>query len=429
MNDTVKEIGTRIVIHGTFLSGRSAWGRPIPSHTYELKVDTVNLSIICTNNGEFITADNLQRMATLLGAPKEATQNYTNAAQYVFERIQAKKTLEIAEPAGYGRLNQMPGLLEIGTIHQEQHFPYIPAITLVNEPRTFMALVPAQDAWKTLEKIKEKYEKEMGKVRNRLPMTIGAVFADNRTPLPAILDAGRRMLKQPTTDECWIVEQKLDSSSGEVTLTLKNATHLLSVKVPTRMGDRTTEDVWYPYWCVEKDAAGNTPSGRERHIQGVDGKEWVHVRDLNLGDVVHFRPSRFDFELLDTAARRFEISYDNGIRRGSYHPARPYYLEELNDFKMLWQILSPGLVGSQIHDLIELIETKRTLWDAKKDDATFQRMVRDALSNASWHSRPTEAELDRLEQAALSGQLTDVFELYVRILKNATEIDTAGGNA
>ncbi len=29
-----------------------------------------------------------------------------------------------------------------------------------------MALVPAQDAWKTLEKIKEKYEKEMGKVRN-----------------------------------------------------------------------------------------------------------------------------------------------------------------------------------------------------------------------------------------------------------------------
>ncbi len=79
--------------------------------------------------------------------------------------------------------------------------------------------------------------------------------------------------------------------------------------------------------------------------------------------------------LLDTAARRFEISYERDMRRGLAHPARPYYLEELNDFRELWEILSSRLKTSQIHHLIEIIETRRMTWDAKKDDATFQNMI------------------------------------------------------
>ncbi|MBU1247394.1 MAG: hypothetical protein KKB70_01745, partial [Proteobacteria bacterium] len=45
--------------------------------------------------------------------------------------------------------------------------------------------------------IKEKYEREMGKVRNRLPLTLGAVYFGRRTPLAAALDAGRRILRHP----------------------------------------------------------------------------------------------------------------------------------------------------------------------------------------------------------------------------------------
>ena len=37
----------------------------------------------------------------------------------------------------------------------------------------------------------------MGKVRNRLPLTLGVVYGGRRTPLASLLDAGRRMLRHP----------------------------------------------------------------------------------------------------------------------------------------------------------------------------------------------------------------------------------------
>ena len=123
-------------------------------------------------------------------------------------------------------------------------------------------------------------------------------------------------------------------------------------------------------------------------------------------------PSRFDFEFLDSAARRFEVSYDGGKRRGDTHPARPYYLEELNSFQELWIVLSHGLTTTQIHNLVGLIETKRQEWRPEKDNVAFEHLVRDILNTAEWKPRPGKADFDRLVQAAVSGQLADIVEFY-----------------
>jgi hypothetical protein len=261
------------------------------------------------------------------------------------------------------------------------------------------------------------------------------VFADRRTPLPAILDAGRRMLKQPIQDEYWTVVQKVEVLSAnssipdEVLLTVERGGQRVPIKTRIVMGDGKTEDAWYPYWCVEKDKDGKRPFGRKRQFVGANGKEWVHVCNLKEGDLVHFIPPRFDFEFLDSAARRFEVSYNGSAkRRGYYHPARPYYLEQIDEFDRLWDILSKGLATSQIHNLIEIIETKRMEWLAKQDDATFQNMVSNALNNAYWRSRPIQDDFKSLEQAALSGQLADIVELHMRILKESTKVDEMGGN-
>src|SRR5437868_7742591 len=78
--------------------------------------------------------------------------------------------------------------------------------------------------------IKEQYEEQMGKVHNLLPITGGIVFAGRRTPLPAILDAGRRMLKQLESNEVWGEAWKVENIDpplpratwpSQVTLTLK----------------------------------------------------------------------------------------------------------------------------------------------------------------------------------------------------------------
>lgn len=439
------KIGQRLRIRGTFVPGAKSQDTLGISHTYELNLGAVNLSVTCIADGEFLTVDNLSRVALLLNAPEESHKDYSSAANYVLYRLLSRdksgQGFEVEEPTGYGSPNRVLGMLYITDVKTEGP-SYTPAISLLSEPRVFMAIVPADKALKVAQVIKDKYEAEVGKVSNRLPLTVGNIFTGRRTPLPAILEAGRRMLKQPTQDDCWVVKNigpALPRSPwpSKITITLEKDSQSLPIEMQTGMGDGKTEDIWYSYWCVEKDKNEVRPLGRTRQFVGADGKDWVHITDLYEGDVVQFMPSRFDFEFLDTAARRFEISYDDGKRRGSSHPSRPYYLEQLDEFDRLWNILSNGLATSQIHNLIEIIETKRMEWLTKQNEAVtetermewlakqiaFQGIVRDALNNANWEPRPEQKIFEQLNGAALSGQLADVVELYIRILKSEPRAD------
>ena len=392
------------------------------SRTYEIKLGNINVSIACTEKDKFVTVDNLRRATRLLGATKESASEAT-AGNYIRDELRKLQgvSLPIEEPTGYGSPNKVLGTLEIQTVSEGSS--YIPAISILAEPRTFMAIIPADKALGVAKAIREKYEKEMGKVQNRLPLTLGIVFAERRTPLPAILDAGRRMLKQPTDSEPWTID-KVDPYPQKIELTMKKDKQTILVTVPTVMGDGETKDVWYPYWQVNNVAR----LSRTRQFTGVDGKQWVHIYDLQAHDEVCFRPSHFDFEFLDTAARRFEVSYANGKRRGLQHPSRPYYLEQLESFERLWNRLSSktcGLTTSQIHNLIGIIETKRIEWAIDQKDAsvqeTFVRFVGEVLNDAEWKQRPSKDDMEQLHQAAISGQLADVVELYIRILKKDVE--------
>jgi len=428
---TVGPVNARLKIQGIFLPNAASQDTLEVSHTYEIRLGNTNLSITCTKEREFLTVDNLHRLAVLLGAAEEFQQNYDTAARYVYNRLRQDESLEVEEPTGYGSPNRLLGRLRIEGVILEPS-SYLPAISILTEPRTFMALVPADKALNVAKAIKAKYEEEISKVRNRLPLKMGIAFSDRRTPLPAILSAGRRMLRQPTASELWQIEEvkpqyPRHTWPDEVSLTLEKDGQSLSMTVGTVMGDKQTQDVWYPYWCVEKDASGMPPTGRERQFKGADGKDWVHVCDLREGDVVHLQPSRFDFEFLDTAARRFEIGYNNSKRQGRYHPARPYYLEQLDEFEELWNVLSQGLETTQIDNLIGIIEEKRIEWLADRNDGVFKQAVRDALNNANWKpsQRPTpnSEQFKQLYQAALSGQLADIVELYMHILKRPQEAD------
>ncbi len=399
-------------------------------HAYELKLHNINLSIAKVADEEFITIDNLQRIAILLDPSKvrEYREDYEKAASYIDEQLQelcrANKPIEVEEPTGYGSANRTLGMLHITKVEPEKT-PYVPAIPILTEPRTFMALVPADKALSVVGAIKKKYEDEMGKVRNRLPVSVGIVFAGLRTPLPAILDAGRRMLQQQTKATEWWAK-KVDKSSypEKVVLDLEREEVQISLTVKAVMDDGITEDTWYSWWCIAKERDILRP--RKEVFTSRDGKNWVLIRDLQEGDTVSFMPSRLDFEFLDTASRRFEISYNTGGKRhGTQHPARPYYLEQLDEFKELWELLSRGLEATQIHAFIGMIEEKRSEWldgesrKAEKSNEVFQQAVCDALRNANWKegAKPTKIEFERLQKAALSGQLADVFELYMRILK------------
>ncbi|MDF0590976.1 hypothetical protein [Candidatus Methanocrinis natronophilus] len=403
----------------------------------------------------FITSDNLDYLVT-----KQQLDEPLQSA------LQRGVNLTIEEPVGYGAKTKIRGAFEIAEVAKIPKSAYTPVIPILAEPRNFMALVPADRALEVIEAIKAKYEREMGKVLNRLPLHLGVVYARRRTPLRAILNAGRRMLDQSATPEGWKVVKadpksiengdKLpkrfnDDESGQFNewyeIFLENDGRQLKWYVPAVMGDGKTPDLWYPYVFLN---TLSEPSYRDRSFQalnpwtGSDG--WlVHVADLKTDDSVYFTPATLDFQWLDSAGRRFEIAYDNqGQRRGLHR--RPYLLDELEDLERIWKTLKNHLSKNQIYAIRDLIEAKRAEWQEmnpvlaefnpqgeiiKPPEDVFWQFCYNALANAEWRDgekpwqvgkRDRDIWLAQWANYLASGWFTDVVELHLQIMKEEVQI-------
>ncbi|MCP4165888.1 MAG: CRISPR-associated protein Csx11 [Chloroflexi bacterium] len=396
-------------------------------HVYELRHDEAELSLVWNppqdgHDGLFLSADNLGYIARRLGTEPEIFNSSAASAIYVEDHLNERFVTKSEQPVlrnpdartSQNRTNFLEG--HSITHIKYQDAAYSPAIPILAEPRTFMALVPANKALDVVTAIKAKYEIEMGKVRNRLPLHLGVVYAGRRTPLASVLDAGRRMLRHPDqTVKAEVVGiSPADPWPDQVSLTLKVGEREIAVNVPTIMGDGSTHDVWYPYWQVT-----GKPRDRDRWFVGPDDEHWVHVCNLQAGDTVAYTPSTFDFEYLDSSARRFEVAYNgNGQRQGADKQQRPYLLEQVDDLDKTWRQISHKLATSQIKSLEALIEAKRRDWEEPTGtiegvSETFRQFVSDALHQ-------TNAHTPALETAVLTGMLTDALEIYMTIHKEKT---------
>ena len=416
-------------------------------HVYELDLGVTSVGVVWVppkekQQGYLLSVENLGYIAKQLGE-KDFYQDPDLAAISVEEHIQKQLPWDavLQNPEAHAEArskNLMKGHKIINVDYQDVSYATI--IPILAEPRTFMALVPADKAVDVVQAIRTKYEREMGKVRNRLPLHLGVVFADAHTPLRAILDAGQRMLtlsfskKQPNgktsaeQTKGWVVSKvkrfgepnQTNEKRGWKALSLLKRKDLTEAKkgndhfraiyavalkhhtfeqcitwyVPAVMGDGSTEDNWYPYVFWEQDKDGNTDPGsatiqRKRYYQAPNpfkldahGKPqlgWlVHAGELEPGDKVYFTPATLDFQWLDGSASRFEIAYDgeSGLRRGSLH--RPYLLDELDDLQKCWQLLAGDkrLTNTQIHQVRDLIEAKRREW--------FPENPQDSLKDATF---------------------------------------------
>jgi hypothetical protein len=459
--------GPRLEIRGT-LNQNDSLGL---FHTYELVLGPIRLSVVWDpEERRLITCDNLKYLAE----PEQLGQGVK-----AWLDQHKGQPLVIEEPVSYGSKNKEWGTI---TVERVDRLPgsYTPVVPILAEPRTFMALVPADKALAAVDAIRQKYEREMGKVRNRLPLHLGVVYFHRRTPLRAALDAGRRMLQQKSLggESPWTVQGKRCGdlptevqSLADGTLHFKQcyAVRLaqngceLTWYVPALMGDGQTEDQWYPYVFIETNHDDSKVNGRKRAFKGLrptaNGVEacWlVHMADLEEGDQVYFTPATFDFEWLDTTARRFEIAYnDYGKRRGRL--ARPYLLDELQILNGAWKAIGGenGLSNNQIYALRDLIEAKREIWlenqvqDSNKQpdsEATFHQLCRDAVLNAEWTKvgrgnlfkpwpinysphQPANQPVNLLEHLAnwaANGLLTDVIELRMSIMKEKSQRSQTG---
>lgn len=440
----------RLILRGKLEEGGSLG----PYHSYELKIRGVNVPVLWVprdskapeGGNYFVTTVNLQWLIWQLFSGEKRINYEATSWQEAFREIFSEESLQLEAPGGYGLENKKLGSFQLDEVSEaimlSRNFSYLPVIPILTEPTTFMLLLPAEQALQMVEAIREKYEREMGKVRNRLPMHLGLVFAHKRTPLRALFDAGRQMLRRSFKGGIWKVMEVQEVNSGTLPAWLQDEAHahfakckkivlesderILTWHVPLAMGDGATSDDWYPYAFLVSDAE---PSDRTLYFQ-TEGNpfssshNWlVHARELKVNDTIYFTPATFDYEFLDVTTRRFELHYDaEGKRTGS--PRRPYLLDELD----LWHRIQNHLAfleKQQIYQLVHVIEATAELWgldERGREDETFRQFVADTLTTAAypkehkWSSIPEE-DKNLMVDAGVSGMLKDLVELHFQILK------------
>jgi len=422
----VGSAGPRLAIQGR-LNGQAL----TPYHTYELILHGgIRLSVLWDGKC-FITCDNLDYLNSLMRSKK------------VQDILKQGETFLIESSDDTGKRHQLDNITLSQDAAPIANSSFVPALPLLAEPRVFMALVPADKALEIISQIKTKYEREMGKVRNRLPLHLGIVFAPRPTPLRAVLDAGRAMLERQTVAGVWEVlccarkmVSKGDSppprfqpdQAGQFAewyeVTLQRDDQRLTWHIPALMGDGQTEDLWYPYVFLDDPTE---PTTRKRYFKsrnpwkGCDG--WlVHAAELQVGDRVWFTPATFDFEFLDTTTRRFEIHYDTNGRRTNRR-TRPFYLDDLERFDRLWEMFL-CLSTTQRHQVVRMIEATREEWFGQDHggtsvtDPVFRQFVHDTLAGAGWDWKALSQHIrDQFVAAGVRGELSDLLELRIEILK------------
>lgn len=398
-----------------------------------------------------------QRVAVLWDEDREGLWIIENP-EYFKERfgIELKdelkniRSLDIYEPSEYGKKRKSDIAMSNVEIEMPSESGYTPFIPILSEPQVFMAIVPANKAFEVVKAIKEKYEREMGKVRNRLPLHIGVVYAYRKMPLRAIMDAGRRMLKQKEGNIIWQVSdlsQKCiergddlprrfkDDKNGQfkkwLEISIKTNNRTLTWHVPALMGNGETEDCWYPYvFLIQNDE----PKNKTRYFNkganpwNSDHSWLVHAGELEPGDKIYFTPATFDFEFLDSNARRFEIAYDEDGRRKDCL-TKPYLLDEIPVLEKIWNFTISRLSSNQIFVIRDMIEAKRENWFEKPEeslyDEGFKEFCTDLFVNAEWQRRkPDKSELEWLTDMAVCGYFTDAIYLFHHVMKDRVEDHT-----
>jgi hypothetical protein len=407
-------------------------------YAYELDVDGVMLAVMWDGQ-KFVTAENLAYFVKRWKPDEKAGDDW-------LQPLKDKLTggaFSVMEPTGYGEASFAQTQAVIGNV--EPLAPFAPTIGLMAEPSLCMALIPADKALALAKAVRDRYNQQMGRVKDRLPLHMGLVFFPRRTPIRAVLAAGRRMLGMGDEWrwEQWTVKEdvKATDSSASVTFDKRakwntptvpgdgqtadrwDSHYTVQWDVPLKAGDGQTADKWYPYFV-----AGETPPQRaDSNVPTL-----VHVSELKMGDRVWVRPSRFDYEYLDTTARVHDIRYTGPDATRATRLARPYRLEDLDGLngrsseQSLWHELSQ-LNRTQRYQIVQTIEATAEAWGLKtlelrKGQPVFERFVEDTLAGAAWpKARPwkdiANATRNKLVCAGVTGELADIVEIYMQILK------------
>lgn len=368
-----------------------------PYHAYELDLGPTTMAVV-HRNGHLITVDNLQCIARLLGAEPETFGDPERAARFVQNCLEEQKTCVIQQPSEYGMSSRLHSPLQIAQVSLDLT-SYQPVISILTEPRTFMSLVPARQALEIAEYIQRQYRQQFSKVQNRLPLFLGLVFFQRKTPLMAVMDTARRMLEVRMANSKWQIA-KVSSDRQNVTLELEQTGQHIQCVVPVVMGDPKTPDDWYPYFELV-----GTPEAHHTYRFEYDGKTWVHIKNLHEGETVRVTPSLFTYLFLESTAQRFHFDPELGVM----------LLEELPRLMKMWKRLKDSeITDTSLRGVAQLLDAKARLWG--KNTSEFRHLTETALKKASLWQQEDKPDAVTPDDV-IGGRFERCLDLHLSILK------------
>jgi hypothetical protein len=387
--DTVEEVlarhdfskgdGRRCVRYLIFPDQKANWRE---NALYDGTVDGKAISLLWRAEAEhFITINNLQLSGEIKKGQVIRLDNPDNP------RRQFTITVRETRPASD----------VVGT-----YAPYLP---LLASPDQFLALVPADNALEIAEKIRAEYVNQFGKVQNRLPLFLGIVFFQRKTPLMAVMDTARRMLASEFANGEWRITNAPQNDGEKVALTLEQNGQCITLQVPLVMGDGTIEDVWYPYFELVGQPAAHHTYRFQR-----DGVWWVHVKMLQAGETVRVIASHFAYLFLASTAQRFRFDPKKDV----------LLLDELPRLMEMWAAMKrSSITDTGLRNVQGLLESKAVAWGG--DSEEFMHLMRTTLKEAGLFGRRDgegKPLFDVITPAdVISRRFAHCLELHLQILK------------
>jgi len=298
-----------------------------------------------------------------------------------------------------------------------------------------MMIVPADRAVEITDWIYQRYIEHFGKVMGRLPFSIGNIFFGEKTPMFVVLDAGRRMIANfdRLANEEMTFDVNAATSDGKFELkgTIGNLKKTVTWQLPFKYGD-CTDDYHHPYFIIDND---NVSDDRRTFFRSVAG-DIIHFSAIKKDDSIRIYPNYYDFEFLDSNARRHDIAIDDNGRRKSNVAnlqSKPFLLDELSQkIKYLWKALLQGkgingITDTKLRNLQSLWLTKYNEWRVDitdKSSAQYNRWMTLVMTSIDKEFPELEKELCLLLVETIeNGVFFDTLELYPGILKERIETE------
>jgi CRISPR-associated Csx11 family protein len=292
-----------------------------------------------------------------------------------------------------------------------------------SSPNGFMFILPANKAVDVVKNIDEQFKEQFSKALGKLTLNMGIVFSHRKNPIYASLNAARRL-----RDEFKLKNEKFEN--GYISIEKQSIYDNAPIRneknpfgypiIPITLNEKEI------FWKIEH-VQGNGAIDKYYPYLLSSDDETLHVTELAFKDKLNLYLNYFDFEYLDTTARRFDIVLGGNKKRVNsifgIDGSRPYLLEDINKFERLRDLFE--MVGSwtPIIDLESLIVAKKQEWEVTDEkNNVYKNIVKSALenkisgifmNNVNWRNNIKPFLLNCI----LEGSFFDAIELYKNIMK------------